>query len=80
MPPEVEFDNLDVGEIEGVIPRAWWGLVDLWTLEEGRSAKKVRFSAVLGREPDVEVGLVQRMRACVRLAGLRSRGISLCRG
>jgi hypothetical protein len=37
MPPEVVFDNLDVNEIEGVIPRAWWGSVDLRTIEEGRS-------------------------------------------
>jgi hypothetical protein len=37
MPPEVVFDNLDVYEIEGAISRAWWVLVDLWTVEEGRS-------------------------------------------
>jgi hypothetical protein len=37
MPPEVVFDKLDVNEIKGAIPRAWWGLVDLWTVEEGRS-------------------------------------------
>jgi hypothetical protein len=36
-PPEVVFDNLDVNGIEGAIPRAWWVLVDLWTVEEGRS-------------------------------------------
>ena len=33
MPPEVVFDNLDVNEIEGAIPRASWVLVDLWTVE-----------------------------------------------
>jgi hypothetical protein len=36
MPSEVEFNNVDVNEIEGAIPRAWWVLVDLWTVEEGR--------------------------------------------
>ena len=33
IPPEVVFDNLDVNEIEGAIPRASWVLVDLWTVE-----------------------------------------------
>jgi hypothetical protein len=37
MPPEVVFDDLDLNEIEGAIPRAWWVLVDLWTVDEGRS-------------------------------------------
>ena len=37
MPPEPVFDNLDVIEIEGATPRAWSVLVDLWTVEEGRS-------------------------------------------
>ena len=37
MPPESVFDNLDVIEIEGATPRAWSALIDLWTVEEGRS-------------------------------------------
>ena len=37
MPPELVFDDLDVVGIEGAAPRAWSVLVDLWTVEEGRS-------------------------------------------
>ena len=37
MSPEIVFDNLNVNEIEGAIPRAWWVLVDLWSVEEGQS-------------------------------------------
>ena len=38
MPPEPVFDNLeDVIELEDATRRAWSVLVDLWTVEEGRS-------------------------------------------
>jgi hypothetical protein len=37
MPPVSVFDNLDVIEFEDATPRGWSVLVDLWTVEEGRS-------------------------------------------
>jgi hypothetical protein len=38
MPPEPVFDNIeDVIELEDATRRAWSVLVDLWTVEEGRS-------------------------------------------
>ena len=37
MQPESVFDNLDVIEIKDATRRAWSLLVDLWTVEEGRS-------------------------------------------
>ena len=57
MPPEVVYDNLDVNEIEGAIPRAWWVSVDLWTLEEGRSdlTLEIRLSDTGGELYDVEI-------------------------
>ena len=57
MPPEVVFDNLDVNEIEGAIPRAWWVLVDLWTVEEGRSdlTLEIRLTDTGGELYDIEI-------------------------
>jgi len=37
MPLELVFDNLDVIAFEDATPRTWSVLVDLWTVEEGRS-------------------------------------------
>ena len=37
MPPGLGFDNLDVMEFEDATPQTWSVLVDLWTVEEGRS-------------------------------------------
>jgi hypothetical protein len=57
MPPEVVFDNLDVNEIEGAIPRAWWVSVDLWTVEEGRSdlTLEIRLTDTAEELYDVEI-------------------------
>ena len=57
MPPEVVFDNLDVNEIEGAIPRASWVLVDLWTVEEGRSdlTLEIRLTDTGGKLYDFEI-------------------------
>ena len=57
MPSEVEYDNLDVNEIEGAIPRAWWVLVDLWTVEEGRSdlTLEIRLTETGGELYDIEI-------------------------
>ena len=57
MPPDVVFDNLDVNEIEGAIPRAWWMLVDLWTVEEGRSdlTLEIRLTDTGGELYDIEI-------------------------
>ena len=56
MPSEVEFDNVDVNEMEGAIPRAWWVLVDLWTVEEGRSdlTLEIRLTDTGGELYDIE--------------------------
>jgi hypothetical protein len=57
MPPEVVFHNLDVNEIEGAIPRAAWVLVDLWTVEEGRSdlTLEIRITDTGGDLYDIEI-------------------------
>ena len=57
MPPEVVFHNLDVNEIEGAIPRAAWVLVDLWTVEEGRSdlTLEIRLTDTGGELYDIEI-------------------------
>ena len=57
MPPQVVFDNLDVNEIEGAIPRAAWVLVDLWTVEEGRSdlTLEIRLTETGGELYDIEI-------------------------
>ena len=57
MPPEVVFHNLDVNEIEGAIPRAAWVLVDLWTVEEGRSdlTLEIRITDTGGELYDIEI-------------------------
>jgi hypothetical protein len=57
MPLEVVFDNLDVIEIEGAIPRAAWVLVDLWTVEEGRSdlTLEIRLTDTGGELYDMEI-------------------------
>ena len=57
MPPEVVFHNLDVNEIEGAIPRAAWVLVDLWTVEEGRSdlTLEIRLAETGGELYDIEI-------------------------
>ena len=57
MPPEVVFHNLDVNEIEGAIPRAWWVLVDLWTADEGRSdlTLEIRITDTGGELYDIEI-------------------------
>jgi hypothetical protein len=57
MPPEVVFDNLDVNEIEDAITRASWVLVDLWTVEEGRSDLKleIRLTDTGGEPYDIEI-------------------------
>jgi hypothetical protein len=57
MPPEVVFDNLDLNEIEGAIPRAWWVSVDLWTVEEGRSdlTLEIRLTDTGGELYDIEI-------------------------
>lgn len=36
-PPESEYSNLDVIEVQGTSPRKWSVRFDLWTEEEGRS-------------------------------------------
>ena len=56
MPPEVVFDDLDVNKIEGAIPRAWWVLVDLWTVEGGRSdlTLEIRLTDTGGELYDIE--------------------------
>ena len=61
MPSEVEFDNVDVNEIEGAIPRAWWVLVDLWTVEEGRSdlTLEIRLTDTGGELYDIEMHCLQ---------------------
>ena len=57
MPPEVVFHNFDVNEIEGAIPRAWWVLVDLWTVDEGRSdlTLEIRITDTGGELCDFEI-------------------------
>jgi len=57
MPPEVVFDNLDVYEIEGAIPQAAWVIVDLWTVEEGRSdlTLEIRLTDTGGELYDMEI-------------------------
>jgi hypothetical protein len=57
MPPEVVFHNLDVNEIEAAIPRAEWVLVDLWTVEEGRSdlTLEIRLTDTGGALYDIEI-------------------------
>ena len=57
MPPEVVFHNFDVNEIEGAIPQAWWVLVDLWTVEEGRSdlTLEIRITDTGGELYDIEI-------------------------
>jgi hypothetical protein len=57
MPPQAEFHNLDVNEIEGAIPRAAWVLVDLWTVEEGRSdlTLEIRLTETGGELYDIEI-------------------------
>jgi hypothetical protein len=37
MPPEIVFDNVDVVEVGGYIPRRWDVRLNIWTAEEGRS-------------------------------------------
>ena len=61
MPSEVEFDNVDVNEIEGAIPRAWWALVDLWTVEEGRSdlTLEIRLTDTGGELYDIKMHCLQ---------------------
>ena len=56
MPPEVVFDDLDLNEIEGAIPQAWWVLVDLWTVDEGRSdlTLEIRLTDTGGELYDIE--------------------------
>jgi hypothetical protein len=57
MPPEVVFDNLDVNEIEGAVSRAAWMLVELWTVEEGRSdlTLEIRLTETGGERYDIEI-------------------------
>ena len=57
MPPEAIFDDLEVHGIEGSIPRAWWTLVDLWTVEEGRSdlTLEIRLTEARGNLYDIEI-------------------------
>jgi len=57
MPPRAVFDDLDLNEIEGAHPRAWWGLVDLWSVEEGRSdlTLEIRLTAAGGKLYDIEI-------------------------
>ena len=57
MPPEVVFENPDVNEIEGAIPQAAWILVDLWTIEEGRSdlTLEIRLTDTGGELYDIEI-------------------------
>jgi hypothetical protein len=35
----------------------------------------VHFSATVGEEPEVEVGLLQRLRSCAPLTGLSATGV-----
>jgi len=65
MPSEVEDDNLDVNEIEGAIPRAWWVLVDLWTVEEGRSdlTLEIRLTDTGGELYDIEINNLHVLKA-----------------
>jgi len=57
MPPETVFDDLDVDEIEVAMPRAWWRLVDLWTVEEGRSdlTLEILLTETGGEPYDIEI-------------------------
>ena len=57
MPPEAVFDDLDMNEIEGPIPRSWWTSVDLWTVEEGRSdlTLEIRLTETGGNHYDIEI-------------------------
>jgi len=57
MPLEVVFDDLNLNEIEGAIPRAWWVLADLWTVEEGRSdlTLEIRLTDTGGELYDIEI-------------------------
>ena len=57
MPPEAVFDDLDVNEIEGSIPRSWWTSVDLWNVEEGRSdlTLEIRLTETGGNIYDIEI-------------------------
>ena len=61
MPPEVVFHNLDVNEIEAAIPRAEWVLVDLWTVEEGRSdlTLEIRLTDTGGELYDIKMHCLQ---------------------
>ncbi len=60
MPPDVVFDSLDVNEIEGALPRAWWVLVDLWAVEEGRSdlTLEIGLTETGGRFYDIEIDIL----------------------
>jgi len=57
MPPQVVFHNFGVNETEGAIPRAWWVLVDLWTVDEGRSdlTLEIRITHTGGELYDIEI-------------------------
>jgi len=57
MPPGAVFDDLDLNEIEGAITRAWWAVVDLWTVEEGRSdlTLEIRLIDTGGEHYDFEI-------------------------
>ncbi len=46
MPPESVFDNLDVVEVEHVLPREWSVRCPLWTKEEGRSDLSIELSMI----------------------------------
>ena len=58
MPPEPVFDNIeDVIELEDATRRAWSVLVDLWTVEEGRSdlTLEVVLTDTGGEQYDIEI-------------------------
>ena len=57
MPPKAEFSNLDWHEIGDSHPRSWWVLVDLWTVEEGRSdlTLELRLTETGGQQYDLEI-------------------------
>jgi hypothetical protein len=57
MPPEVVFDDLDLNEIDGALPQAWWVLVDLWTVDEGRSdlTLEIRLTDTGGEFYDMQI-------------------------
>lgn len=62
MPPPEKLQDLDVIEVENVVPRQWSVRVDLWTQEEGRSDLSLELTLMEADEDfDVEIDNIHVM-------------------